>query len=241
MIDDQLIIAKCGLGSALASAHLNASTNIKKLQFGAHKTVKMHVGPKNNIRPKNSIDTFHLESTTKKKATSIHDLVDVDGEKHNMETVSSWTYLGDVIQSNGKNDLNIKERIGKGLGAVKQITQMLSDLCLGPFYYEAFSVLRSSLLLSSLISNSESWVGLTKKQISDLEFVDEELIRNIFSIDQVKAHSKTPLELFYLETGSIPNIRYILMSRPELPVVFGPPKRGQFAIKLSPSSVRGSY
>ena len=89
---------------------------------------------------------------------------------------------------------------------------MLSDLCLGPYYYEAFSVLRSSLLLSSLISNSESWVGLTKKQISDLESVDEALFRNIFSIDKVTAHSKTPLELFYLETGSIP-IRYILMSR----------------------------
>ena len=98
------------------------------------------------------------------------------------------------------------------MGAVKQISQMLSDLCLGPYYYEAFSVLRSSLLLSSLISNSESWVGLTKKQITDLESVDEELFRNIFSSDQSKAHSKTPLELFYQETGSIP-IRYILMSR----------------------------
>ena len=85
---------------------------------------------------------------------------------------------------------------------------MLSDLCLGPYYYEAFSVLCSSLLLSSLISNSESWVGLTKKQISDLESVDEALFRNIFSIDKATAHSKTPLELFYLETGSIP-IRYI--------------------------------
>ena len=139
-------------------------------------------------------------------------MVDVEGEKHCMEAVSSWTYLGDVIQSNGKNDLNIQERVGKGIGAVKQITQMLSDLCLGPYYYEAFSVLRSSLLLSSLISNSESWVGLTKSQISDLEAVDEELFRNIFPIDQEKAHSKTALELFYLETGSIP-IRYILMSR----------------------------
>ena len=211
MIDDQLTVAKCGLGSVLASAHMNASTNIKKLQFGAQKTVKMHVGKQNNICPKNLIDTFHLEST-KKKTTSLLDMVDVEGEKHVMESVTSWTYLGDVIQSDGKNDLNIQARVGKGLGAVKQITQMMSDLCLGPYYFEAFSVLRSSLLLSSLISNSESWVGLTKKQISALESVDEELFRNVFSIDQSKAHSKTPLELFYLETGSIP-IRYILMSR----------------------------
>ena len=211
MVDDQLTVAKCGLGSVLASAHMNASSNIKKLQFGAKKTVKMHVGKLNNICPQNLIDTFHLEST-KKKTTSLLDMVDVEGEKHVMESVSSWTYLGDVIQSDGKNDLNIQARVGKGRGAVKQITQMLSDLCLGPYYYEAFSVLRSSLLLSSLISNSESWVGLTKKQVTDLESVDEELFRNIFSIDQSKAHSKTPLELFYLETGSIP-IRYILMSR----------------------------
>ena len=194
MIDDQLTIAKCGLGSALASAHLNASTNIKKLQFGEHKTVKMHIGKKNNGCSENFIDTFHLES-------AILDMVDVEGEKHCMETVTSWTYLGDVIQCNGKNDKNITERVGKGLGAVKQITQMLSDLCLSPYYYEAFSVLRSSLLLSSLISNSESWVGVTKKQISDLESVDEALFRNIFSIDKSTAHSKPPLELFYLETG----------------------------------------
>ena len=190
---------------------MNTSTNIKKLQFGATKTVKMHVGKQNNICPQNLIDTFHLEST-KKKTTSLLDMVDVEGEKHCMESVTSWTYLGDVIQSNGKNDLNIQSRVSKGLGAVKQITQMLSDLCLGPYYYEAFSVLRSSLLLSSLISNSESWVGLTKKQITDLESVDEELFRNVFPSDQSKAHSKTPLELFYLETGSVP-IRYILMSR----------------------------
>ena len=90
MIDDQLTIAKCGLGSAQASAHLNASTNIKKLQFGEHKTVKMHVGKKNNVCSENLIDTFHLESA-KRKATSILDMVDVEGEKHCMETVTSWT------------------------------------------------------------------------------------------------------------------------------------------------------
>ena len=42
--------------------------------------------------------------------------------------------------------------------------------------------------------------------------MDEELFRNVFSIYQYKAHSKTSLEIFYLETGSIP-IMYILMSR----------------------------
>ena len=65
----------------------------------------------------------------------------------------------------------------------------------------------TSLLLSTLLSNSEAWYNLTQSDISVLEKVDEELLRKIFH-----AHSKTPLELLYLESGSIP-IRFILMSR----------------------------
>ena len=110
-------------------------------------------------------------------------MVDVEGEKHVMETVTSWKYLGDIVQSNGKCDLNIKSKVAKGYAAIKQISQMLSDLCLGPYLYEAFTVLRASLFLSSLLANSEAWVGLTKKNIKDLEAVDTQLLRTIFSSD----------------------------------------------------------
>ena len=88
---------------------------------------------------------------------------------------------------------------------------MMSDLCLGPYLYEAFKVLRSSLFLSSVLSNSESWVGLSNNNIKDLESVDEQLLRSIFSSDLSK-HAKTPKELLYLETGTIP-IRFIIKSR----------------------------
>ena len=48
MVDDiaDEDIAKCGLDSALAMAHLNAQTNHKNLKFGSSKCVKMHVGCK---------------------------------------------------------------------------------------------------------------------------------------------------------------------------------------------------
>ena len=58
-----------------------------------------------------------------------------------------------------------------------------------------------------MISNSEAWYNLTNKDISELESVDEALLRKILS-----AHSKTPRELLYLETGNIP-IRFIIMAR----------------------------
>ena len=47
------------------------------------------------------------------------------------------------------------------------------------------------------ISNRDAWYNVTRKEISSLESVDETLIRKIFS-----AHSKIPLELLYLETGT---------------------------------------
>ena len=123
----------------------------------------------------------------------------------------SWKYLGDFLQSNGKCDINIKDKAGKGLAAINQISQMLADLCIGPYMYEAFSVLRGSLFLSSILANSEAWVGVSKKNISDLEAADAQLLRTIFKSDLTK-HAKTPKELLYLWTGTIP-IRFILMSR----------------------------
>ena len=108
-------------------------------------------------------------------------------------------------------DFTTLAKVAKGVAAIKQISQMLSDLCLGPYLYEAFTVLRASLFLSSLLANSEAWVGLTKKNIKDLEAVDAQLLRTVFSSDLSK-HSRTPVELLYLETGTIP-IRFILMSR----------------------------
>ena len=90
---------------------------------------------------------------------------------------------------------------------MKQVMQMLEELTLGDFFFEGAMILRASLFLSSLISNSEAWVNLTKKNVTDLEKVDEQLLRKILS-----AHPKTPTELLYLELGAIP-VRFTLMSR----------------------------
>ena len=150
MVDDQVGISNCGLGSALTTSHLNTQTNIKKLQFGPKKCHKMHIGRDTSICTKNFIDTWKQD---KKDDTvkSVLDLVDIEGDKHEMELLFSDSYLGDVIQSDGKNDLNIEEREGRGKNAVKQISQMLDDLCLGSYHFEVANVLRASLLISTLL------------------------------------------------------------------------------------------
>ena len=47
--------------------------------------------------------------------------------------------------------------------------------------------LREVMLLNGILYNSEAWQGLTKKQVSSLEAIDESLLRGIR-----QAHAKTP-------------------------------------------------
>ena len=204
MVDDRIVVSHCRLDSALATSHIN--TNLKKLQFGAAKCHKLHVGKSGSSCPENPIDTWSLEKPDH-DVTSVVELSDVEGGKHVIQLVESDKYLGEVIRADGKNNLNIQERKNRGLAAVNQICQLLDNFCLGDYYFEAANILRNSLLLSSLLSNSETWYNLTTKEISELEMVDEVLLKKILS-----AHSKTPKELLYLETGNIP-VRYILMAR----------------------------
>ena len=198
MVDDQIAVSKCGLDTTLAMSHLNAYTNVKKLQFGAEKCHKMHVGKNDILCTENKIDTWS-KKTEKEMVTSVFDFIDVEGDYHSISTVQSDSYLGDVLQKDGKNNLNIKERVDRGNAAINRICNLLNDLFLGEYYFEAAIVLRNSLSLSTLLSNSESWYNLSKKDVKDLEAIDEKFIRKILF-----AHSKTPVELLYLETGLIP-------------------------------------
>ena len=206
MVDDQIAVAKCGLDSVMSSVHINSQTNIKRLQFGENKCFKLHIGKNKNVCSENVIDTWELRSDNE-SISSILEMLDEEGDQKVLLEVTNEKYLGDVIMATGSNSLNIKERMKRGYGAVNQIMQMLEELCLGHYYFETANVLRSSLLLSTLLSNSEAWYNVSKKDIENLEKVDEALLRKIFS-----AQCKTPLEVLYLESGNIP-IQFILMSR----------------------------
>ena len=58
-----------------------------------------------------------------------------------------------------------------------------------------------------MLTNVESWYGLTGKEVETLEKVDEQLLRRILS-----AHSKTAIPALYLELGCVP-LRFIIMQR----------------------------
>ena len=113
-------------------------------------------------------------------------------------------YLGDLISREGKNEKNIHARKAKGTGIVDQIISILDGSVFGPFHVEVALILRSSLLLNGILTNSEAWYGLKTSDLEQLEEIDEQLLRKILEVG-----AGCPKEMLYLETGTIP-IRFLV-------------------------------
>ena len=72
-----------------------------------------------------------------------------------MESVEYDSYLGDVISGDGKNTRTVKARIGKGIGIITQIMNLLDSITLGQFYIEIALLLRESLFINGVLTNAE--------------------------------------------------------------------------------------
>ena len=78
-----------------------------------------------------------------------------------MEQVGEVTYLGEIISDDGKNTKNIKNRINKGQGIITKIMEMLENLTFGEHFFSTAVLLRESLFLNGILTNSDVWYGLT--------------------------------------------------------------------------------
>ena len=106
--------------------------------------------------------------------------------------------------ANGSNLANIKSRISKGNGIIAQIQKYLDTVSFGAHYFKIALLLRDSLLLSGILTNSDIWYGITETEILDLENLDLIFLRSLFEVPQT-----VPTVALYLETGSY-SIRTIL-------------------------------
>ena len=206
LIDDIIAIAKCGYKSVEMTSYLNTQTNIKKLRFGVKKCFKMHIGKDHTKCPDLTIDNWKLEKK-EEIISNIWDMEDTEDDIANLKEVEHTRYLGEVVSNTGSQDRNIQTRVTRGLSAGESIIQILQETCFGKYDCEVFLIFRESLLLSTLISNSETWNYITKKNIETLEAVDENLIRKKFEL-----HPKTSKTFLYLDLGLVP-IRFQIMQR----------------------------
>ena len=108
-----------------------------------------------------------------------------------MEEKQGQLYLGDIISANGTHTENVKNRSNKGLGIINQIMQILESTYFGKYHHEVAMVLRESLLLSSILLNSEAWVNYNDKDVRILEQCGEILLGKLLDSD---SNTSNPLK-----------------------------------------------
>ena len=184
LVDDVLTVSECGVDSIKLNAIVNSKMATKKLELGYKKCFQIHVGNK----------------TQKVCPTlSVHN--------QDMKTSSSETYLGDILSSDCKVDLNIQARYQKGVGKVNTIFSLLQEISFGQHFYEMAMMFRSSMMINSILCSSEVLYGVQTKHTKLLEKCDKLFFTKLFCVP-----NSCTYESFFLETNAI-SIRFILIGR----------------------------
>ena len=147
------------------NALIQNKVNMKSLRLGHSKCFKMHVGKNASCCP-----TLKVQDKL-------------------MLTSNRERYLGDILTTDCKINSNIEERYNKGIGIVNQISSILKEISFGHNYFEMF---RQSMLVNSILCNSEVLYGLNKSHIEKLESVDTYLWR-ISSVQKYLHQKKVTL------------------------------------------------
>ena len=208
LVDDLFTISTCGYKTTKMNQYINSKTAMKRLQFGTSKCIKLHIGKtcNENLCKDLFVDSWRLD-VVKNSETGQFEQKESFGGQEKMKVKHEQVYLGDVISDDGKQVKNVQARKGKSLGIITQIMEILKSVYFGKYYFEVALVLRSSLLLSSLLLNSEAWVNLSAKDIRSLEQTDEILLSKILDCE-----SNTSNASKYLELGVYP-VKFEIMKR----------------------------
>ena len=184
MVDDVITVSECGSTAVTMNSVVNTFIRSKKLALNVAKCGKIHVGKKSSQCP------------------------DLKAHDQIMKNSNQEKYLGDIISKDGKPHATVVERKIKGYGIVANIIALITDIPLGNRRVKIGLDLRQAWFLNGILYNSEVWPQITQQDLKMLAHIDQYLMRSILG-----AHSKTPIEILYLETGSLPIESVIKMRR----------------------------
>ena len=164
-VDDLNGIARCGKESRLLNIYLNSQIELKKLRFHTgdsdgvdSKCVRMHVGKRLHPCP----------------TLTVHD--------KEMLSVSEITYLGDKVSADGRNTINVKDRIRKGMGLMGKVLKLVKSLGLGTFTMEILLLLRNSFFIYGMLTNAEVWQNITKAEVDEFDKIDKTFLHKILGV-----------------------------------------------------------
>ena len=183
-VDDTLAFTSCGTESVKLNAKIQSKFETKRLELGYDKCFQIHVGTKmKNCCPILKVKSSHVKMSNQE------------------------TYLGDILTTDGKINVNIKSRCDKGHGIINQSISMLEEISFGYYFFEIAMMFRQSMFLNGILCSSEVLYGVTKEHVEMLEKIDRMFMRRVFDCP-----ISTPIESYYLETSTVP-VKYILMGR----------------------------
>ena len=73
------------------------------------------------------------------------------------------------------------KRVGKGMGIISNIMNILEKVTLGEHYFSTAILLRDSLFINSILTNANIWYGMTKSEMKELSDLDSLLLRKILN------------------------------------------------------------
>ena len=182
MVDDLLAVSECGHKAVELNTFLTAQGELKKLRF--------HVP--DIITNKSKCHRLHIGKTS-------FTCPELKVHGHTMETVLTDKYLGDFLSSNGTNDATLRDRKGKAIGCLNNILSILDTISFGHNYFNILILLRESMFINCILTNSEVWYGLKENDLKELEKIDRTLLRKA-----LRCPISTPIEAYYLELGIMP-------------------------------------
>ena len=140
------------------------------MRLGAKKCFVMHVGNKHedykNIEL--CIDGWTVKTVESFDSGEQEWEGTLEDDMKEISHINSERYLCQVISSDSSNTNNITKQRDKDIGIQNEIIQMLEKMPGGTFHFELAVILRNALLISSILSNSEVWYGLTKEGLSNV-------------------------------------------------------------------------
>ena len=167
MVDDLICVSECGYQTSMMHSYIKFKTDSKKLQFGAKKCKKMHIGRyQEDFKCQQLFVDNWEEVKVENTDTGEVTMEDCCVGEEIMEEKDSEKYLGDLISNDGRNIKNIKARVIKGKGIVTRIMTLLEGIPFGRFYFEVAMILRNSLLVSSMLFNSEACYNVSPNKCS---------------------------------------------------------------------------
>ena len=113
-----------------------------------------------------------------------------------MQEKESTKYLGNIIMSTGGVRETVENRRNPGWGKVATIRGILESVDMGAHRVEIGLLLRSAILVNSLLFTAETWSGVREADLVRLEQVDLALMKSLAS-----GHSKYANVFLFLEMG----------------------------------------